>query len=73
MRAVAFRFPDELIDRTRAAAHISGMSVTAYVRAALEARLDAPPLTSQPMVDPGTCPHKWRNPSGKCFACGDQR
>jgi hypothetical protein len=24
-------------------------------------------------VAPATCPHKWRSPQGRCFACGDTK
>jgi hypothetical protein len=49
-RAVAYRLPDDMVIRIKDASAQAGLSATAYVREAIEARLGAPPLTESPMV-----------------------
>lgn len=48
-KAVAFRFPDELVNRCKTAAAQQGKSFTAWVRECMEFRLGAPSIADMPM------------------------
>lgn len=48
-RAVAYRLPDDMVTRIKDASAQAGLSATAYVREAIEARLGAPTILDQPM------------------------
>lgn len=75
-RAVAYRLPSDLVGRIKDAAAEANLSATTYVRQAIEARLDAPPLTAvamHPDVPRETCAHPFRNEFGVCRGCGHER
>ena len=78
MKAVAFRFPEDLVERMKIAAGLANTSVTAYVKAAIEAKLVAPSILDQPMFevprgpDLTVCAHPWRDKAGVCRVCGDR-
>lgn len=73
-RAYSMRIPDDLLRRAKNRCAESGVSLTAFVTGAIEARLEAPSLLDQPMVPVlaphGTgeiCAHPFRdNPCGVC-------
>ncbi len=48
-RAFSIRLSDDLLARAKQRAHDTGTSFTAFVAGAIEARLEAPPLTQIPM------------------------
>lgn len=49
-RAYSMRIPDDLLRRAKNRCAESGVSLTAFVVGAIEARLEAPSLLDQPMV-----------------------
>lgn len=75
-QAISIRFPPELVRRAKDRAHESGMTFTAFVSGAIEARLAASIIDSpmKPVLAPReTCAHPFRDEFGACKVCGEQR
>lgn len=88
-KAFSIRIPAELLTRAKTRAAEGGTSLTAFVTGAIEARLEAPPLTAVPMAPvlapretldktwrrplPGECAHPFRDKENRCRVCGEQR
>lgn len=74
-KAYSMRIPDDLLRRAKNRCAESGVSLTAFVTGAIEARLEAPSLLDQPMVPVlaphETCVHPFKD-AGRCRTCGEQ-